>query len=169
MFYGHPCVCADSALEAARIAQRKKISTTILPAISAFDCLVADLAFDPIAEGCQNYEAMDFLLRDIQYDTRSHLTLWQINYIGIVSFDTTQSRQGIQILKRELLKNYPEDHEVVIYEAANLPHLRSSQVTIPLKLLDTIGTSNLSTLYVPPIHIPSDYNCEIERELGLIT
>jgi hypothetical protein len=36
----------------------------MLPAVSAEDCLFADLGVDPGAAGCQSHEAADFLILD---------------------------------------------------------------------------------------------------------
>lgn len=64
VFYGHPTVYATPALDAALQLEKEGYATNILPAISAEDCLYADLRIDPGSDGCQSYEATDFLIRE---------------------------------------------------------------------------------------------------------
>jgi uncharacterized protein YabN with tetrapyrrole methylase and pyrophosphatase domain len=78
VFYGHPTVFAKSALDAVIKLEKENYVTKILPAISSEDCLFADLRIDPGSDGCQSYEATDFLIRRKKIDPTSHLILWQI-------------------------------------------------------------------------------------------
>src|SRR5262249_52476141 len=61
--YGHAGVFAYPTHEAVRRARREGFEATMLPAISTEDCLFADLGVDPGIQGCQSFEATDFLLR----------------------------------------------------------------------------------------------------------
>ena len=104
------------------------------PGISAEDCLFADLGVDPGERGCQSFEATDFLLRRRIFDPTSTLVLWQIGGIGVFDFHTKPlwSRQGLEVLERELLRHYAAEHEVVIYEAVPYPTLPPKILRIPL-------------------------------------
>lgn len=51
VFYGHPTVFADSALNAVRQIKENGGETIILPAVSAQDCLFSDLEIDPGDQG----------------------------------------------------------------------------------------------------------------------
>src|SRR5262245_3102696 len=56
-FYGHPGVMAIPSHVAIRQAREEGYDAWMLPAISAADCLYADLGIDPGAQGCQSFEA----------------------------------------------------------------------------------------------------------------
>ncbi|MBV9575852.1 MAG: hypothetical protein JO149_04440 [Gammaproteobacteria bacterium] len=62
VLYGHPCVFAQPALNAAIQTKKEGIDTKILPGISALDCLFSDLLINPASHGCQMFEATDFLI-----------------------------------------------------------------------------------------------------------
>jgi Tetrapyrrole (Corrin/Porphyrin) Methylases len=62
VFYGHPGVFCTPSHESIRIARKLGYRATMLPAISAEDCLFADLGVDPGKHGCQSFEATDFLV-----------------------------------------------------------------------------------------------------------
>jgi uncharacterized protein YabN with tetrapyrrole methylase and pyrophosphatase domain len=81
-FYGHPGVLAHPSHAAIRQAREEGFDAWMLPGISAADCLYADLRVDPGAQGCQSFEATDFLLRARRFDPTSVLLLWQIGATG---------------------------------------------------------------------------------------
>ena len=72
-FYGHPGVFVSASREAMRRARRAGFSARMLPGISAEACLVADPGVDPGPNGCQSFEASDFLASRRRFDptTRS--------------------------------------------------------------------------------------------------
>ncbi len=152
-FYGHPGIFVAPSHEAIRQARAEGHSAQMLPGISAEDCLFADLGIDPGERGCQSFEATDFLLRRRIFDPTSTLILWQIGGIGVFDFHSRPlwSRQGLQVLERELLRHYPLDHEVVIYEAVPYPTLPSKVLRVALANLARSEVSIRSTLYVPPL------------------
>jgi len=82
VFYGHPGVFAFPSHEAIRRARHEGFRARMLPAVSAEDCLFADLGVDPADSGCQSLEATDFLLRMRAIDTSQQLILWQIGVLG---------------------------------------------------------------------------------------
>ena len=88
-FYGHPGVFADPTHTAIRIARREGYRAVMLPAVSAEDCLFAELGVDPADRGCQSYEATDFLNRRPRFDPSCALILWQIGVIGEDSIANT--------------------------------------------------------------------------------
>jgi predicted XRE-type DNA-binding protein len=61
----------------------------MLPAISADSCLYADLEIDPARDGCQSFEATDFLVHDRLVDSRSLLIHWQIGMICDATFQAS--------------------------------------------------------------------------------
>src|SRR5262245_20782903 len=59
--YGHHGVLVYPTHESIRRARAEGYKARMLPAISAEDCLFADLGIDPVV-GCQSFEATDFLM-----------------------------------------------------------------------------------------------------------
>jgi uncharacterized protein YabN with tetrapyrrole methylase and pyrophosphatase domain len=76
-FYGHPGVFVSASHESIRRLRRGGFSARMLPGVSAEDCLVADLGMDPAKDGCQSFEATDFLVSRRRFDPTSALILWQ--------------------------------------------------------------------------------------------
>ena len=153
VLYGHPTVFAQPALNAVIQAKKEGYFARVLPGICASDCLFADLLIDPSSSGCQFYETTDFLIYRRPFNPTSHLLLWQVGFIG--SLDHTQNydnQRGAQLLVDYLSTAYPLDHEVVLYEAAQYPHLEPHIEKHLLKQLPNASFSSLMTLYVPPAY-----------------
>jgi uncharacterized protein YabN with tetrapyrrole methylase and pyrophosphatase domain len=152
VLYGHPCVFAMPGLEAVKQAREEGIFAKILPGISAEDCLFADLCIDPGTQGCQSYEATDFLIRQRRFDPTTHLLLWQADVIGLESNPTSGvNRQGLTVLVTYLLAFYPPSHPVILYEAAQYPGFEPRIETVELEMLSVAALSSITTLYVPPL------------------
>lgn len=152
VLYGHPAVYAEPGLEAVKLARTENYYAKILPAVSAEDCLFADLLIDPGTNGCHSCEATDFLLYKRKFDPRSHLILWQVDIIGVLTNpESHENKKGAQLLVQHLSKFYPPDHQVFLYEAAQYPGIDPIIQSIHLKDLPDATFSKISTLYVPPI------------------
>jgi tetrapyrrole methylase family protein/MazG family protein len=116
VMYGHPAVFAQPALDAVKQAKKAGCFAKILPAISAEDCLFADLLIDPGSCGCQSYEATDFLIHSRQFDTKSHLIVWQVGVIGALTHVKSQNHKtGIIVLVEYLKQFYLSRHTVTVY------------------------------------------------------
>lgn len=152
-FYGHPGVFVMPAHEAIRRARAEGFDAEMLPGVSAEDCLVADLGFDPGDRGCQSFEATDFLIRHRRFDPSSALLLWQIGGIGISDFrsDLFWNPRGLAILADTLAGTYGTEHEVVVYEASPYPVMPPLVHRCPLADLAAAPVSSGSTLLVPPL------------------
>lgn len=121
------------------------------PGISAEDCLYADLGIDPGRAGCQHYEATQFLLYPKIIDPSAYLVLWQIGVVGDPTcrhFSTTQAHR--RVLVERLLNDYPEDHCVLVYEAATSPAATPRIEKVRLGSLPEAVLHMHSTLVVPP-------------------
>jgi len=92
--YGHAGVFAAPGHEAVRQARSEGYQAEMLPAVSAEDCLFADLGMDPATAGCQSYEATDFLLRPKRFDVSVPLILWQVGIIGELGYQVEYDRGG---------------------------------------------------------------------------
>jgi tetrapyrrole methylase family protein / MazG family protein len=153
IFYGHPTIFAQSALDAVLMIKQEGYFTKILPGISAEDCLFADLCIDPGSHGCQSYEATDFLIRERPISTVSHLILWQIGMIGALKkLSGHNNKPGLQLLLNYLKNTYPHNHPIFSYEAALYPHTEPKIGRFILNQLTEIEFSPLSTLYIPPLN-----------------
>jgi uncharacterized protein YabN with tetrapyrrole methylase and pyrophosphatase domain len=152
VLYGHPGIFAFPGHEALRRARAEGHEAAMLPAISAEDCLFADLGVDPSAHGIRSFEATDFLLRPRLPDPSSALLLWQI---GLIAERSVQARAsawnpaGIALLTDVLLCAYPDDHEVVVYEASPFAICGPRIARIPLAALPLAPIGPASLLYVP--------------------
>jgi uncharacterized protein YabN with tetrapyrrole methylase and pyrophosphatase domain len=165
-FYGHPGIFVYPSHEAVARARSEGYPARMLPAVSAEDCLFADLGVDPGAAGCQSYEATDFLVRRRGVDPTASLILWQIAVIGEAVYSTTLRRDGLAVLAEHLQTWYEDDHEVTLYEASPYPLLEATIVKMPLAELPRAGATALSTLYVPPLE-PRPRDPEMMKRLGL--
>lgn len=153
-FYGHPGVFAYPAHKAIQILRSEGYYAKMLPAVSAEDCLFADLGIDPGTTGCQSYEATDFLVNNPIFDTSSQLILWQIGILGDVTFQKIKYNTGsMPLLVNKLLQSYPANHSVVMYEAASLLGTEPMIATIPLYSLSNFPVTTSMTLYIPPTRI----------------
>lgn len=151
VFYGHPAVFAQSALEAVVQARIDGYDAKVLPAISAEDCLFADLLIDPGSCGCQSYEATDFLIHRRPFSTHSHLILWQIGVIGTLAHAMNHNnKNGINVLCNYLEKLYSTEHKVIVYEAAQYPSFDPRIDEMTLSQLRTASLTRISTLYIKP-------------------
>jgi uncharacterized protein YabN with tetrapyrrole methylase and pyrophosphatase domain len=153
--YGHPGVYAYPSHELLRLAREEGWAARMLPAVSAEDCLFADVGLDPGLVGCQSYEATDFLLHGRRVDPTAALVLWQVTVIGTGTAVADVSRPGLRLLAERLLAEYPPGHEVVIYEAATYPILEPTVLRVRLDALAEADVPPMATLCVPPAAAPA--------------
>ncbi|EYF08899.1 SAM-dependent methyltransferase [Chondromyces apiculatus] len=158
VMYGHPGVLVTPAHEAIRRARAEGIRATMLPGVSAEDCLFADLGLDPGARGCQTFEATDFLVQRRRFDPRSALVLYQIAAIGIRAHTLALPNiHGLRALTAALVAHYPSEHEAIVYTAAEYPGCPPLLTPTTLDALPEATVLPTSTLYVPPLdEAPAD-------------
>jgi len=154
VFYGHPGVFVQPSHEAVRAARKEGFPATMLPGISAEDCLFADLGIDPAESGCQSFEATDFLASERGFDPHSVLILWQVGVIGVSQFDPNGSAKGdigVDQLVERLVPIYGSGHEVILYEAS--PYLVAPPMIRrqSLEQLRSVPVPPIATLFVPPV------------------
>jgi uncharacterized protein YabN with tetrapyrrole methylase and pyrophosphatase domain len=151
--YGHPGVFVYPSHESIRRARAEGYSARMLPGISSEDCLFADLGVDPGINGCQSYEATDFLLNGRVIDPTSSVVLWQIGVVGDATFKAVgYDLSAMPLLVERLLKIYPATHPMYLYEAAVYhgcePMIR--QITAPELAYGPLSAGY--TLYIPPAY-----------------
>ncbi len=165
--YGHPGVFAYPFHEAIRRLRKEGFPAEMLAGVSAEDCLIADLGVDPASAGWRSYEATDFLIYRRALDPASGLILWQVGVIGHLGYETEDDRpwnsDGVLVLTERLLEGYRRDHEVIVYEAAQLPICKPKIDRVLLQDLPAAPITVRSTLYVPPMTEPVLDAAMVER------
>lgn len=152
-FYGHPGVFVNASHHAIRRARALGLDAQMLPGISAEDCLFADLGVNPGDNGCQSFEATDFLASRRRFDPTSELILYQVGVLGEASVrrGMTVRRERLEVLARALQRSYPATHKVVLYEAASFPGCRPQVTRVALRSLPRAPVRPMTTLYVPAL------------------
>jgi uncharacterized protein YabN with tetrapyrrole methylase and pyrophosphatase domain len=164
--YGHPGVFATSAHKAIRLARLEGYEARMLPAVSAEDCLFADLGVDPGVEGCQSFEATDFLVSRRRIDPRVPLILWQIGLTGDLTYRTQYDRAGVCVLVEILSELYHPTHEVIVYQAAQYFGCGPTVQKVTLADVPCANLTPASTLFVPPI-LPTVPDEQMAARLGI--
>jgi hypothetical protein len=150
-FYGHPGVFAVVPHRAVAQARQEGFDALMEAAVSAEDCLYADLGIDPGSVGSQHYEASQFMFYRRSVDPSAYLFLWQIGVAGDPSMARLSTGAAYrQVLLELLAQHYPEDHEVIAYEAATLPIASHRAERLTLGQLPQAVLSLATTLVVPP-------------------
>lgn len=165
-FYGHPGVFVAPSHASVRQARAEGFPAQMLPAVSAEDCLFADLGVDPGATGCQSFETTDFLLRRRQVDPSAALVLWQVSVLGIRHYEPEPTPRNLDLLVEYLFQWYGHDHRVTLYEASPYPLVEPSIRELALAELSRAQPSPLATLYVPPGETRAE-DAEMAARLGI--
>lgn len=148
-FYGHPGVFVYPTHQSVARARAMGYPARMLPAVSAEDCLVADLGIDP-GDGFHAFEATDFLYLRNAIDPSVHLVIWQIGALGDATGGATYDVGMVGQLAEKLGAWYGMAHPVTIYEAPFAPTGRATMVRVPVAELPQSRIGMASTLYVPP-------------------
>jgi hypothetical protein len=154
-FYGHPGVFAEVPHRAIAQARAAGYPTHMEPAVSAADCLYADVGFDPGVSGCQHYEATQFLIGARRIDTAAWLVLWQpavVGDLGLARRSTTAAHRAL--LAEVLARDYPATHPLIVYRAATLPFMAPLIRHHTLAEIPAIDFDLADTLALPPAAKP---------------
>lgn len=166
VIYGHPTIFAIPGLRAIKRAKEEGIQTTVLPGISAEDCLYADLMIDPGNCGCYSVEATDLLIFKRNIEVSSHLIIWQIGLIGNLGHERCINQKAIKRLIEYLSGFYPLGHNVILYEASLYPDMPPKIVICQLSAVSDKKLSSITTLYIPPL-VENKADLEVLKFLGL--
>jgi precorrin-3B methylase len=150
VFYGHPGVFVFPSHHAIMRAREEGFAARMLPAVSAEDCLFADLGVDPGRRGCLSVDATDFLVRRLQPDVTVPMILWQAGAVGRMDYPNDDNRDNIKILSEVLQAHYGPRHQIVIYEAAEPAGYDPLIRFVYLEDLTETPIRLISTLYIPP-------------------
>jgi precorrin-6B methylase 1 len=122
VLYGHPGVFAFPGHEAITRVREQGLPARMLPAVSALDCLAADLGIDPGRTGLQSYEATYFFDLRPLIDPGATLVLWQVGMIGEAGGAQTRAAPGrFELLLDVLREFYGDSREAILYEASPYP------------------------------------------------
>lgn len=150
-FYGHPGVFAWPPHRAIELARAEGFDAHMEPGISAEDCLYADLGIDPGRVGCQHYEASQLMFYRRRIDPSAYLVLWQVGLAGdqsLARFATGAEYR--RVLVDVLARDYPLDHEVILYQAPTLPIQQPLVERLCLRDLVSSEIPQAHTVVVPP-------------------
>jgi precorrin-6B methylase 1 len=151
VFYGHPGIFAWSPHKAIEVARAEGFRAHMEPGISAEDCLYADLGIDPGRFGCQHFEASQLLFYERRIDPTGYLVLWQVGLAGDLSLKRFATGPAYrQALVDVLSRDYPLDHEVIIYRGATLPIEQPRVRRVPLHDLPGANLTTEETVVLPP-------------------
>jgi hypothetical protein len=133
------------------VARSEGFPAHMEPGISAEDCLYADLGIDPGTYGCQHFEAGQLLFYKRRIDPSAYLVLWQVGLAGdksLTRFSTGAAYR--QVLVDVLARDYPLEHEVIIYRAATLPIQPPRIEKVALRTLPQADIDVPDTIVIPP-------------------
>jgi uncharacterized protein YabN with tetrapyrrole methylase and pyrophosphatase domain len=169
-FYGHPGIFVHCSHRAIERAHEEGFEARMLPAVSAEDCLFADLGVDPGRSGCQSYEATDWLINARAFDTTAPLILWQIAVVADRTLkELSSDPKRVAILSEVLMRYYPPEHVVTVYEAAVFPLGQPKIVRVAIRDLAQSEITQQSTLFIPRLAPPradTERLALIEKRLG---
>jgi uroporphyrin-III C-methyltransferase len=155
--YGHPGVFAVSGHEAIKRVRAAGLPARMLPAVSALDCLIADLGVDPATSGLQTYEATYYFLRRPPVDLHATLVLLQVGMLGeTIGAATEAVTVRFRLLLDHLAALYGPGREAVLYEASPYPGTAAAVERFALGVSEIPDLSVMSTLCVtgagrPPV------------------
>ncbi len=150
-YYGHPGFFVYPSHQAIKLAREEGFEAFMLPAVSSFDCLIADLGIN-IASGCQIFEATDLMLRQRAIDTAGHVVILQVSSLGDIEYSFKGfDHRHVASLGDFLLKSYPPDFTMKIYYAAQFAVARPRIEEITVQQLAMEEIRRVSTLYIPPL------------------
>jgi precorrin-2 methylase len=169
VFYGHPGIFVWPSFKAIQCARKQGYLAYMLPAVSALDCLFADVGFDPSRHSCQIIEATDLLVRSRKPDITAAVVIFQVGCVGDLGwYSKGYDHRNVPVLEEYLISHYGPDYEVVLYEAAQYPVCKATVQKVKLSALSQARVSGITTLYIPPKELPPTRG-EMLTRLGLKT
>lgn len=143
---GHPAVFQETGRFLVDVARAAGYRAWLTPAVSAEDCLFADLGVDPGRKGGQTFTATHFLLYRPVFDPTAHLILWGVDRIGRV-----ESAAGLALLRDRLSDSYPAGQPLFIYQPPPATGRHGASLSYTLETLVDAQPTPETLLYVPPL------------------
>jgi len=149
VLYGHPGIYSAVGHGAVRRGRAAGLPARMLPAVSALDCLFADLGIDPARGGLQAYEATSFFETRPPVDPGATLLLLQVGMLGERGGSQTGAVAGrFAQLVEYLCRQYGSGREAILYEASAYPGVAPQLERFRLDDSDPPTPSVLATLCV---------------------
>ena len=173
VYYGHPGVFVLPSHRAVQIARKQGLRAFLVPAVSALDCLVADVDFDPSFPGLQILEATDMLLRKRPILTDRHVVIWQVGCVGNPGYRRQgYLKENFAVLLDYLEDFYSPDEEIIHYIGSQFPTVSPVIDRIPLSQFRSPEVSKqvtgISTFYIAPKDFVS-YDADMAQSIGLLS
>jgi uncharacterized protein YabN with tetrapyrrole methylase and pyrophosphatase domain len=152
--YGHPLVLSQPSSLILGLASDLQIRVSILPGISAMDCVFADLGIDPLQHGIQMHEATDLLLYQRPLVPDMATLIWQVGHVETRLHTNRSSRpERLTRLQEYLIKYYEPSHMIFAVASSVSPEQGPQISQMPLiKLSDHAPLLHAGTsLYIPPL------------------
>jgi uncharacterized protein YabN with tetrapyrrole methylase and pyrophosphatase domain len=150
-YYGHPGFFVYPSHRAIKIAREAGYRAFMLPGVSSFDCLIADLGIS-VSQGCQIFEATDLMLRRRQLDTSSHIVILQVSALGELGYSFKGfDYQHLGTLGEFLMQSYPPEFVVKAYHAAQFAITEARVDELSIADLANANIKHVGTLYIPPL------------------
>jgi L-asparaginase len=162
--YGHPLVLSTISTMVLDGADYLGLPAVVVPGISSFDTVLADLRLDPGGVGLQVQEATDLIVQRRELDPNRGLLLLQVPQVSSAVYSATQPSEGkLQELVQYLGRFYSPDQPVVMVrsstDAGQVGIVRLTELQrLSVEVLDL---PNDLTLYLPPVAVNP-----VARKLG---
>lgn len=151
-FYGHPGVFTYPSHKSIILAKELGYEAKMLPGISTEDMIFSELGIDPGNYGLQSFEATSFLLQQYKFDERCYLILWQVGVLGLRKYvQNINIKSELDKLEKMLLKTYPKEHEIILYQGSGLRIIESTIIYTQLQKLHSTKFDPISTMVIRPL------------------
>lgn len=167
--YGHPLIFSYPPFLVQQMATYFDLRVRVLPAVSAMDCIFADLSIDPSMNGLQMYEATDLLLRRRPLHPDVPALIWQIGALETGLYSTHASRpERFQRFLDHLLSFYHRNHLVFAVHSATHPMMKSEVLKFPLGEISAFAAVLHAgfSLYIPPVSARPIEDWQLARQLS---
>ncbi len=151
---GHPLVFVYAPFLIEEMARALGLTVAVLPGVSAFDTVLAEVRLDPCVDGLQIYEATDLLLRRRPLQPDVPLMLWQVGNVESRLYTMAVSRpERFDRLLEHLLTAYPPSHPVTAVYTSPHPSVPTQRLDFRLEELPAVGHQLHPgmTLVLPPV------------------
>lgn len=152
--YGHPMFLVSAVEKMLLRAHQKNLSTKIIPGISSFDAILADLKID-LGYGVIIADATLLIKRRLSIIPQLPLLIFQVANIGSDYVERTSiSNERLHQLTSYLQLTYPSDHQCKLVVSQKSIFEQSYIITDSLSNLAVrpdVSLSDRPTLYVPAL------------------
>lgn len=134
---GHPSV-GVSLTQMLKSSEGKNIDRVdILPGISSFDTMIADLAVDPLEKGSLIVDSNRLLLLDIQLDPNLDTYIYHPSAVGSSKIHLQEKKYNrLDQLQEHLERFYKSNHSIYLLHSSTSSHIETERIEIKLNELN---------------------------------